>query len=56
VWEGESGLRCGKTVWCVYGAYSLARGSPVVRDKPAIVDMIHDVASHTFCVSQPAAP
>jgi hypothetical protein len=37
--EGESGLRCGKTVRCVHGAYflayCLARGSPVNPTEPA---------------------
>jgi hypothetical protein len=39
--EGEAGLSCGKTVWCVHGvyclAYCLARGSPVDPAEPAVL-------------------
>jgi hypothetical protein len=40
--EGESGLRCGKTVRCVHGAYCvaycLARGSPVDLAELAVLE------------------
>jgi hypothetical protein len=39
--EGESGLRCGKTVRCGHGAYwlayCLARGSPLDPAEPAVL-------------------
>jgi hypothetical protein len=57
--EGEYGLRCGKTVRCVHGAILsrvLSRAWVTCRQcRAGSVGMIRRVASHTFCVSQPAA-
>jgi hypothetical protein len=51
--ESESGLRCGKTVRCVHGAYflayCLALGSPVDPAEPAVLVDSHGGISHFLC-------